>query len=61
MEQGIVGKVLTYIFCFNPQLDCRYILIDTIGFLSDLPHELIPAFSITLEDTLQAVSKRFFL
>ncbi|XP_039270388.2 putative GTP-binding protein 6 [Styela clava] len=32
----------------------RYLLIDTVGFLSDLPHSLIDAFSATMEDMLQA-------
>ncbi|CAK8673298.1 unnamed protein product [Clavelina lepadiformis] len=32
----------------------RYVLVDTVGFLSDLPHELFDAFSATMEDMLQA-------
>ena len=33
---------------------CEYILIDTVGFVSNLPHELMYAFSATLEETLDA-------
>ncbi len=32
----------------------EYVLIDTVGFVSDLPHELVYAFSSTLEETLDA-------
>lgn len=32
----------------------EYCLIDTVGFVSDLPHELMYAFSATLEETLDA-------
>uniref|UniRef100_H2ZDQ5 Hflx-type G domain-containing protein n=1 Tax=Ciona savignyi TaxID=51511 RepID=H2ZDQ5_CIOSA len=32
----------------------RYVLIDTVGFLSKLPHSLIDAFNATMEDMLQA-------
>ena len=32
----------------------EYVLIDTVGFVSDLPHELMYAFSATLEETLDA-------
>lgn len=32
----------------------EYILIDTVGFVSNLPHELMYAFSSTLEETLDA-------
>ncbi len=32
----------------------EYILIDTVGFVSNLPHELMYAFSATLEETLDA-------
>lgn len=32
----------------------EYCLIDTVGFVSDLPHELMYAFSSTLEETLDA-------
>ncbi|WP_455524365.1 GTPase HflX [Neisseria lactamica] len=33
---------------------CSIILTDTVGFVSDLPHKLISAFSATLEETAQA-------
>ena len=33
---------------------CEYVLTDTVGFISDLPHELIHAFSATLEETKDA-------
>ena len=33
---------------------CEYILIDTVGFVSNLPHELTYAFSATLEETMDA-------
>lgn len=33
---------------------CSIILTDTVGFVSDLPHKLISAFSATLEETVQA-------
>lgn len=36
----------------NPE--CSIILTDTVGFVSDLPHKLISAFSATLEETAQA-------
>lgn len=32
----------------------EYVLIDTVGFVSNLPHELMYAFSATLEETLDA-------
>ena len=32
----------------------EYVLIDTVGFVSNLPHELMHAFSATLEETLDA-------
>lgn len=32
----------------------QYVLTDTVGFVSDLPHELMYAFSATLEETLDA-------
>uniref|UniRef100_F6PZD7 Hflx-type G domain-containing protein n=1 Tax=Ciona intestinalis TaxID=7719 RepID=F6PZD7_CIOIN len=32
----------------------RYVLVDTVGFLSKLPHSLIDAFKATMEDMLQA-------
>ncbi len=32
----------------------EYVLIDTVGFVSDLPHELMYAFSATLEETMDA-------
>lgn len=34
--------------------ECSIILTDTVGFVSDLPHKLISAFSATLEETAQA-------
>ncbi|PKU07195.1 GTPase HflX, partial [Neisseria meningitidis] len=34
--------------------ECSIILTDTGGFVSDLPHKLISAFSATLEETAQA-------
>ena len=40
------------------KLPCKMkvLFLDTIGFISDLPHELIESFSATLEDVLLAVS-----
>lgn len=35
------------------------VFIDTVGFISDLPHELIQSFSATLEDVKNAVSNPF--
>ena len=32
----------------------EYVLVDTVGFVSNLPHELMYAFSATLEETLDA-------
>ena len=32
----------------------EYVLIDTVGFVSNLPHELMHAFSATLEETLDS-------
>lgn len=32
----------------------EYVLIDTVGFVSDLPHDLVYAFSATLEETIDA-------
>lgn len=32
----------------------EYVLIDTVGFVSNLPHELVHAFSSTLEETVDA-------
>lgn len=32
----------------------EYVLIDTVGFVSNLPHELMYAFSATLEETIDA-------
>lgn len=32
----------------------QVIITDTVGFISDLPHELVEAFSSTLEETVQA-------
>ncbi len=32
----------------------EYVLIDTVGFVSNLPHELVYAFSATLEETVDA-------
>ena len=32
----------------------EYVLIDTVGFVSNLPHELVYAFSATLEETIDA-------
>ena len=32
----------------------EYVLIDTVGFVSNLPHELMYAFSATLEETMDA-------
>ena len=32
------------------------VYIDTVGFISDLPHELVESFSTTLEDVKTAVS-----
>jgi len=34
----------------------KVLFLDTIGFISDLPHELVESFSATLEDVLLAVS-----
>ncbi len=34
----------------------RVLLVDTIGFISDLPHELVESFTSTLEDVTNAVS-----
>lgn len=34
--------------------ECSIILTDTVGFVSNLPHKLISAFSATLEETAQA-------
>ena len=34
----------------------QILYIDTIGFISDLPHDLLESFSATLEDVLNAVS-----
>ena len=33
----------------------RVIFVDTIGFISDLPHELVESFASTLEDVISAV------
>lgn len=33
----------------------RVLLVDTIGFISDLPHELVESFTATLEDVTNAV------
>ena len=40
------------------KLPCKMkvLFLDTIGFISDLPHELVESFSATLEDVLLAVS-----
>ena len=40
------------------KLPCKIkvLILDTIGFISDLPHELVESFSATLEDVLLAVS-----
>ena len=40
------------------KLPCKMkmLLLDTIGFISDLPHELVESFSATLKDVLLAVS-----
>ena len=35
------------------------LFIDTVGFISDLPHELVESFATTLEDVKTSVS--FFL
>lgn len=35
------------------------ILVDTVGFISDLPNELLDSFSATLQDILNSVSLRF--
>ena len=32
----------------------EYVVVDTVGFVSNLPHELMYAFSATLEETLDA-------
>ena len=32
------------------------LFIDTVGFVSDLPHELVASFSATLEDIIHSVS-----
>lgn len=32
------------------------LFIDTVGFVSDLPHELVESFSATLEDIIHSVS-----
>ena len=32
----------------------EYVMIDTVGFVSNLPHELMHAFSATLEETLDS-------
>ena len=34
----------------------RVLFVDTIGFISDLPHELVESFASTLEDVANAVS-----
>jgi GTP-binding protein HflX len=34
--------------------DCHAILVDTVGFIRDLPHELIAAFRSTLQETKEA-------
>ncbi len=34
--------------------DCEIVLTDTVGFISNLPHEFINAFSSTLEETIEA-------
>ena len=34
------------------------LFIDTVGFVSDLPHELVESFSATLEDIIHSVSKQ---
>jgi len=34
------------------------LFIDTVGFISDLPHELVESFATTLEDVKTAVSIR---
>ena len=34
----------------------KVLLVDTIGFISDLPHELVESFASTLEDVTNAVS-----
>ena len=33
------------------------LFIDTVGFVSDLPHELVESFSATLEDIVHSVSR----
>ncbi len=33
---------------------CEVILVDTVGFIQDLPHQLVDAFRATLEETRQA-------
>ena len=33
---------------------CEYVVVDTVGFVSNLPHELMYAFSATLEETMDA-------
>ena len=35
----------------------KVLFVDTIGFVSDLPHELIESFQTTLEDVVTAVSQ----
>ena len=35
-------------------LDCEVILVDTVGFIKDLPQQMVDAFRATLEETLQA-------
>ena len=39
----------------------KVLLVDTIGFISDLPHELVESFSSTLEDVKTAVSGCYLL
>ena len=34
----------------------RVLYVDTIGFISDLPHDLVESFSSTLDDVVHAVS-----
>lgn len=39
----------------------KVLFVDTIGFVSDLPHELVESFASTLEDVINAVSLTFSL
>lgn len=39
----------------------KVLYVDTIGFVSDLPHELVESFSSTLDDVTQAVSNICYL